>query len=378
MTSAMRAIVAPEPGGVDALKIVQLPRPEPAAGEVLVRVFATALNRADVLQRRGLYPPPSGVTNILGLEFAGEIAALGPGLVRGHGVGDRVFGLLAGGGYAEFVCVPEVMLIEIPDCLSYDAAAAVPEAFMTAQESLVEAGGLGEGQSVLIHAAASGVGTASIQVARLLRARVFATAGKEAKRRLALELGAELAIDYRADNDPSVRSTGAKSTGGFASRALRDMARNVGAAAHAFREGMEGEKRVAVGAFDEVMREATGGIGVDLVLDLVGASHFKRNLRALRTGGRLVIVGLVGGRQVELNLAELLSRRLQIYGTIMRSRPLGEKVAITERFRSRLLAKFANGELRPVLDEVFPFEDVAAAHERMDANANLGKIVLRL
>ena len=325
----MKAVICREPGGVEVLEIADIATPEPAPDEVLVRNFATALNRADLLQRRGLYPPPPGESAILGLEFAGEVAEAGSSAGE-FSVGDRVFGLVGGGAYAEFLVAPKDLLVPIPDHLSYDAAAAIPEAFYTAHETLCELGALQPGQTLLVHAGASGVGCAAIQVARMLGARVIATAGSAEKVRLCEELGAARAVNYREED------------------------------------------------FVDAAREASSGDGVDVILDLVGAANWEGNLKSLRAGGRLLVVGLVSGSRAEVDLGIILKRRLQILGTAMRGRSLADKVSITRRFVSDLLPQFEGGTLRPVLDRVFTLDEVRAAHERMEANLNLGKIVLRL
>ena len=306
-----------------------MPDLAPGPNDLLVRNFATALNRADTLQRRGLYPPPEGESEILGLEFAGEVASVGKD-VREFRRGDRVFGLIGGGGYADQVVVDRRMAVPIPDNLSYDAAAAVPEVFYTAQENLFTLGGLRRGQRVLIHAGASGVGTASIQLARTAGASILTTAGSTEKLECCTSLGAERAINYREED------------------------------------------------FEEVVREETDGEGVDVILDLVGAKYWERNLRCLRPGGRLLVVGLVGGVEVAADLSHILRRRIQVIGSAMRGRSFDDKVAITRRFCDDVLPLLEKGELRPVLDRVYALEEVREAHERMEQNLNTGKIVLRL
>lgn len=323
----MKAVTCRGVGGLEVLEITDLPEPVPRADELLVRNFATALNRADLLQRRGLYPPPPGESEILGLEFAGEVAAFGAE-VEGFSVGDRVFGLIAGGGYAEFVTVQHKLAVRIPDQLSYDAAAAVPEAFYTAGDVLFSLGELKSGETVVVHAAASGVGTAAVQLACTAGARVVATAGTPQKLELCKQLGADVVVNYREQD------------------------------------------------FAGVTQQACGG--ADVVLDLVGASHFEQNMRVLREGGRLLVIGLVSGGEVELNLAAVLKRRLRIVGSTMRNRTLGEKIEVTSRFLDRDLPRFVSGELKPLIDRVFPLEEVRAAHQRMEQNENAGKIVLRM
>ncbi len=325
----MKAVTFREFGEVEQLEVTDVPAPTPARGEVLVRNFATALNRADLLQRRGLYPPPPGESEILGLEFAGEIAALGDG-VSGYVVGDRVFGLAAGGGYAEFIAVPASMAVPIPENLSYDAAAAIPEAFYTAHEALRVIGRLTHDETVLVHAGASGVGSAAIQLVRLFGSRAIATAGGAAKAEFCRGLGADPAIDYTQDD------------------------------------------------FVAVVERTTATAGVDVVLDLVGAKYFEGNLRCLAPRGRLLVLGLVGGSKVALDLSVILRRRLQIMGMVLRSRSRDEKVEVTNRFVNELLPHFESAALRPLIDSVYPIEEVREAHRRMEANQNLGKIVLRL
>ena len=325
----MRVVKVRKPGGVEELELAEVPDPEPTPGQLLVRVFATALNRADLLQRQGLYPPPEGASEILGLEWAGEIACVGRG-VQGFEVGDRVFGLCAGGGYAELIAIDHRLAVPIPDVLSFDAAAAIPEAFYTAQETLFGLGELSSGESVLVHAGASGVGSAAIQLARMRGARVIATAGAEEKLVRCRELGAELAIGYR-DSD-----------------------------------------------FVEAVEAHLGRESVDVILDLVGAQYWERNLSLLTIGGRLLVVGLLGGAKIEVNLGKILLRRLRILGMAMRGRPLEEKIEVTRRFEREILPRLETGDLVPVIDSVFPFEEVRDAHERMEANRNVGKIILRL
>jgi putative PIG3 family NAD(P)H quinone oxidoreductase len=318
-----------EPGGVEVLEIVDVPRPEPAATDLLVRNFATALNRADLLQRRGLYPPPAGDSEVLGLEFAGEVAETGSE-VRGFQRGDRVFGLVGGGGYGEFVTVHHRMAVPVPDNFSYEAAAAVPEAFYTANESLFTLGRLEAKQVALVHAAASGVGTAAVQIAAACGATVIATAGTAEKVEQATLLGATRAVNYREED------------------------------------------------FVEVVQSQTNGKGVHIILDLVGAKYWERNLACLRQEGRLLLVGFVGGARVNADLSQILFKRIAVIGTALRSRSVADKIAITQRFVDTVLPLLERAEVKPVVDSVFPLEDVRAAHEHMEANRNTGKIVLRL
>ncbi|MCK6532781.1 MAG: NAD(P)H-quinone oxidoreductase [Polyangiaceae bacterium] len=323
----MRAIVIREPGGPEVLSLEEVPEPELGPGQIAVDVKATALNRADLLQRRGVYPPPKGESTLLGLECAGVVAAHGAG-ASGPPVGTRVMALLPGGGYAERVVIPERMALPIPDALSFEQAAAIPEAFLTAQEALFALGRLEAGQTVLIHAAAGGVGSAAVQLAHAHGARVVATAGSRDKLDRVRGLGADTLVDYKAED------------------------------------------------FAETVSQVTAGRGADVVLDFVGAAYFEKHMRCLAIGGRLVVIGVLGGVTAELNLAQLLMRRTQILGLVMRSRPVADKVAISRAFSRNWLPRFAGGALRPVVDSVFPLSDARAAHERMEQNANVGKIVL--
>jgi putative PIG3 family NAD(P)H quinone oxidoreductase len=325
----MRAIVVTEPGDPDKLALRELPDPVPGEGQLLIDVRATALNRADLLQRRGLYPPPQGETDILGLECAGTVAAHGPG-VDAPELGTRVMALLPGGGYAERVVVPARMAMAIPEGLDFSEAAAIPEAFLTAYEALFTLGRLEPGQWVLIHAAAGGVGSAAVQMAHEHGARVIATAGSDAKLARVAELGAEVTVNYRT----------------------RD--------------------------FAQAVKEATQGRGAELVLDFVGGAYWDQHASCLAVAGRVVVIGVLGGASASVNFAQLLMRRHQILGLVMRSRPVTDKIAITRAFERSWLPRFATGRLRPIVDSVLPLADAAKAHERMEANLNVGKIVLEV
>ena len=325
----MRAITFTTPGDPEVLHLSTVPDPVPTAEQLVVRVRATALNRADTLQRRGLYPPPPGESDILGLELAGEVEGIGAA-VTGIAPGDRVCGLVGGGGYAERAVLDARMAIPIPSGWSFVQAAAVPEVFFTAQETLFTLGNLQKGETVLIHAAASGVGTAGIQMARETGARILVTAGSEEKIRRCVELGATAGCNYKE----------------------RD--------------------------FADWIREVTKSQGVDLIQDFVGAGYWNQNLQSLKAGGRLVLVGLMGGAKVEANLQLIMAKRLQIFGSVLRSRPLADKVAITQRFRSRWLPLLASGRIRPMIDRTFPLAQAADAHRYMEENRNFGKIILEV
>ena len=325
----MRAVVVDHPGGPEVLRLGIVADPVPGPDEVLLRVRSTAVNRADLLQRMGLYPPPPGASDILGLEAAGEVAAVGPGTSRWQ-PGDRAMALLAGGGYAELVVVPAGQLMPVPDSLDWDAAAAVPEVFLTAHDNLVTQGALRAGETVLIHGGAGGVGTAAIQVAHAVGARVLVTAGSAERVESCLALGADAGIVH--------------STEDFVSRA----------------------------------RELTDGRGVDLVLDVMGAAYLERNLAALADDGRLVVIGLQGGVRAEIDLNTMLRRRLRLVATTLRSRPVEQKAAIVARAEHALLPLLATGAIRPVVGRVLPLGDVAEAHRLVEAGGVVGKVVLRV
>jgi putative PIG3 family NAD(P)H quinone oxidoreductase len=320
----MKAILITQPGDPDVLQYGDAPAPQPDADELLVRVHATAVNRADVLQRRGAYPPPPGASPILGLELAGEV-------VTPSGkwqTGDRVMAVVTGGGYAELATVPIGMAMPIPEGMSFEYAAAIPEVFLTAYLNLFTLGKLGAGETVLIHAGASGVGTAAIQLARAAGARVFVTVGSDEKAARCRELGAEVAINYRNE------------------------------------------------AFATRVKEATNGRGVDLVLDFIGAPYWQPNLASLAIGGRLMLIGFLGDSRGQLDIGPILAKSLTIAGTTLRRTSLPQKIALTQGFVAFGLPRFARGELQPIIDSTYPLERAADAHRAMESNSNIGKIVL--
>ena len=325
----MKAVTQNGAGGPEVLRVSQVERPEPGAEQVLVRVRASALNRADTLQRKGMYPPPEGESEYLGLELAGEVEALGPG-VEGFSQGDRVFGLVGGGGYAEYALIDHQMAMPMPEGWSFTDAAAVPEVFFTANETVFVLGALQPGETVLIHAGGSGVGTAAIQMAHHMGAKVYFTAGSQEKIERAMALGADGGINYKTHD------------------------------------------------FGEEIQRLTDGAGVDVVEDFLGASYLSRNLSVLRPGGRLVLVALMGGAKCEIDLSRVLRSRLQVFGSVMRSRSLADKREITARFRERWLPPLIEGKIKPIIDSVYPLEEVVAAHEAMEANRNFGKIILSM
>ena len=326
----MKAVLIREPGGVENLHIAEHPDPRVKEDELLVRVKATALNRADLLQRRGKHPPPKGVTNILGLEMAGEVVDIGAA-GKGWAPGDRVCALLPGGGYAERVSIPEGLAMRIPENLSFEEAAAIPEVFLTAYQNLFNVARLAPGEMVLLHAGGSGVGTAAVQLIREAGATSLVTAGSKGKIDLCLALGARAGWNYKE------------------------------------------------GAFAPWVAEWTGGRGVDIILDFVGAAYFEQNLQSMAADGRMVVIGTLGGAEVEkFSLRALMSKRLQISGAGLRSMDTERKIRLTRQFAVFALPRFADGRLVPVVDTIFDWREVAKAHERMESNANVGKIVLRV
>ena len=324
----MKAVVCHGTGGTEVLQLADVAEPQPGAREVLLEVRATALNRADLLQRRGLYPPPPGTTDILGLECSGVVLQNGPGAGR-FAVGTRVMALLPGGGYAERVAVHEDILLPVPERLSFEQAAAVPEAFLTASEALLVEAELQPGQRVLVTAAASGVGSAAVQIA---------------KQRGGLVLGSA-----SAGKLPSVSALGADVT-------------------------LDRERT----DFVDAVRAATGGRGVDAILDFVGGSALARHQACLAERGRLILIGLLGGAAAPLELGRILMKRQRICGLVMRSRSVAEKIELTARFQRELWPALDSGTLSPVVHQTFPLAEVAAAHALMEQNLNGGKIVLRV
>jgi len=324
----MRAVIAPDPGGPEALRLVDRPDPEPGAGQVVVAVHATAVNRADILQRRGHYSPPPGASDVLGLELAGEVAKVGEA-VEDWSVGDRVMAVVAGGGYADAAVVAASTLLRVPTALGLVEAAAVPEVLTTVWDNVVLRGRLAAGETLLVHGGSSGIGTMAVQVARRLGARVLVTASSASKLAAAAALGADAGIDYTAED------------------------------------------------FVERARDLTDGRGVDVVLDVVGGAYLDRNLRALAVDGRLVVIGLQGGARAELDLGLAMSRRLSVAASVLRARSVQEKAALAAVVARDALPGFTDASLRPVVDRVVPLERVADAHRVMEAGEHVGKIVLR-
>lgn len=325
----MRAVIASGPGGPDVLSVAELPDPEPGPGEVAIAVAATAVNRADLLQRMGFYPPPPGAPDVLGLECSGTVAALGPG-VEGWAVGDEVCALLAGGGYASRVVVPAGQVMPVPAGLDLVTAAAVPEVACTVWSNVFMVAGLQPRENLLVHGGAGGIGTFAIQLASQLGARVFTTGGTPEKLAVCAALGADVTINYREDD------------------------------------------------FVEVVRERTEGHGADVVLDNMGAKYLARNVDVLATEGRLVIIGMQGGTKAELDIATLLRKRGAVIATTLRTRPTAEKAAICAAVVEHVWPLLAEGLVRPVVHGTMPLEQIRAAHELMESGDHTGKIVLTL
>lgn len=322
----MKAIIADERGN---LKIGTVEKPAIAPDELLIRVKATALNRADLLQKRGHYPPPPGASPILGLEMCGVVERIGS-KASGWKTGDRVCALLPGGGYAQYAAIPAGMAMPVPENLSFEEGAAIPEVFLTAYLNMFDLGKLQRGQTVLIHAGASGVGTAAIQLAREAGANIIATAGSKEKLALCRSLGADTVIDYK------------------------------------------------IGPFISEVKKAAPD-GVNLILDFVGAPYWEQNIDALSLDGRLVLIGTMGGSKVkEVNLLKILFKRIQVIGTALRSQPIEKKIALTQSFASFAMQKFSVGRLKPIIDSIWDWKDVNTAHDRMEKNKNAGKIVLKV
>ncbi|MFF3428699.1 NAD(P)H-quinone oxidoreductase [Streptomyces sp. NPDC002602] len=323
----MHAITIEQPGGPEALVWADVPDPVAGEGEVLVEVAASAVNRADVLQRQGFYDPPPGASRYPGLECSGRITAIGPG-VSGWSVGDEVCALLAGGGYAERVAVPAGQLLPVPDGLDPVTAAALPEVVTTVWSNVFMVAGLRPGETLLVHGGSSGIGTMAIQLGKAVGARVAVTAGGEEKLARCAELGADILIDYREQD------------------------------------------------FVEEVRAATDGAGADVILDIMGAKYLSRNLDALAVNGRLAIIGLQGGVKAELNLGALLAKRAAITATSLRARPLEEKAAIVAAVREHVWPLMTAGLVRPVVHARYPMRDAAEAHRVLESSAHVGKLLL--
>jgi len=323
----MTAIEIREPGPPEMLTSVRRALPIPDADEVLIKVSAAGVNRPDCLQRRGLYPPPPGASDLPGLEIAGVVVATGNN-VASLGTGDKVCALLSGGGYAEFCTAPAPQCLPIPAGLNWVQAAALPETFFTVWTNVFERGRLARGECILIHGGASGIGTTAIQLAKLFGARVFATAGNDEKCRLCETLGAELAVNYNEEN------------------------------------------------FHEAIKMATDGRGVDIILDIVGGTHFDNNIKLLNPDGRLVIIGLLGGSKATINLGRILTGRLTVTGSTLRNRSVETKARIADALRQQVWPELAAGRIAPVIQATFPLAEATRAHELIEGNQAMGKLVL--
>lgn len=325
----MQAVVVRAPGSVDNMTLDAVERPEPDENEILVKVNAAGINRADTLQRMGKYPPPKGASSIMGLEIAGTVEKKGSKVTKWE-TGDNVFGLIPGGGYAEYAVIHENMAMHIPDSMNMIEAAAIPEVFLTTFQSLQWLGKVQQGEKVLIHAGASGVGTAAIQMAKVMGAKVFVTASKP-KHQACLELGASEAIDYKE------------------------------------------------GPFDPKLLDLTNGEGVDVIIDFIAGPYFNQNINCLKPDGRLILLATLGGGKVEeCDLQKVLFKRLTVMGSTLRSRKRDYQIQLTQDFTKFAMDKFTDGSMKPIIDQVFTWDKVDEAHRYMEGNKNIGKIVLKI
>jgi putative PIG3 family NAD(P)H quinone oxidoreductase len=325
----MYAILYSSAGAPDVLQWREVPTPQVVAGEVLIKVFAAGINRADILQRQGQYPPPPGASDILGLEVAGEIAAVGDGVARWK-IGDKVCALLAGGGYAEFVAVPAGQCLLIPDGISMREAAALPEAVATVWANLFEAGALKAGEVVLVHGGSSGIGTTAIQLAKLAGAKIFVSVGREEKAEACRALGADLVINYASED------------------------------------------------FVAAVLKATGNKGVDVVLDMVGGDYINRNLTALASFGRHVSIATQAGRVAGVDFRLIMQKRLVITGSTLRARPIEEKARLIAEIEKKAWVWVAERRLKPLIRHFYPIKSVVEAHKMMESGKQIGKMVLEV
>jgi NADPH2:quinone reductase len=325
----MQCIEISEPGAPAVLKAAQREAPVARAGELLISVFAAGVNRPDVMQRLGLYPAPPGASDLPGLEVAGEVAAVGAG-VTGWQVGDRVCALTNGGGYAEQAVAPAGQCLPVPAGMDFVAAAGLPETFFTVWTNVFMRGGLQAGESLLVHGGSSGIGTSAIQMARAMGATVYATAGSAEKCAACVELGADLAVNYRNDD------------------------------------------------FETVLQERTGGAGVDVILDMVGGDYINRNIRLAATDGRIVNIAFQGGFEAAVNFVPVLLKRLTLTASTLRPQSAEAKAAIAAQLLEHIWPRLESGDISPVIAATFPLQDAAAAHELMESSAHIGKIILTL
>ncbi len=329
LPARMKAVEIAAPGGPEVLRLGERAVPAPAQGEVLIKVAAAGVNRPDVEQRKGAYPPPLGASDILGLEIAGTVAVLGPG-ADGLRVGDEVCALVTGGGYAEYCTAPVPQCLPVPEGLGMVEAAALPETFFTVWQNVFDRARLKAGETILIHGGSSGIGTTAIQMAKAMGARVLATAGSDEKCAACRTLGADRAINYNTED------------------------------------------------FVEAVAAETKKKGADVILDMVGGKYFERNVAALAIEGRLAVIALLGGRDAKLDLGLLLRKRLTVVGSVLRARPVSEKGAVADALRRQVWPLLAAGKIKPVIDSTFALADAAKAHARLETSAHVGKIVLRV
>lgn len=325
----MKTIRVMEPGEAEVLEMADAVIPEPAAGQVLVKVAAAGLNRADILQRKGLYPPPPGSSDILGMEVAGEIVEVTENC-GGLKPGDSVCALLTGGGYAQYAVADAPLCLPVPDGLDEIQAASLPEAMFTVWSNLMDIAGLKAGETVLIHGGSSGIGSAAIQFARAMKSRVFTTAGSDKKCEYCRSLGADVAINYQSQD------------------------------------------------FVDIGLTETGSTGIDVILDMVGGNYLQRNIKLAATGGRIVMIAAIGGNRAELQILPIIQKRLMLTGSTLRSRELGFKTKIAGNLVTRVWPLFENRTIRPTVDQVFPLDQVSQAHQLMESNQHCGKIILKM
>jgi NADPH2:quinone reductase len=324
----MKAVVITQPGAPEVLQLTEKPQPVPLSHEVLIKVAAAGINRPDVFQRKGNYPPPPGAPqDIPGLEIAGTIEAIGDNVTQWK-PGDRVCALVIGGGYAEYCTAPEGSCLRVPDNLTLTEAASLPETFFTVWSNVFDRGHLKPGESLLVHGGSSGIGVTAIQMAKALGSTVYVTAGSEAKCRFCEQLGADKAINYKQEN------------------------------------------------FAEVITQLTEGKGVDVILDMIGGDYTPLNLQALANEGRLVMINSMNGKDVQVDLSIVMRKRLNITGSMLRSRDVAFKAAIAQQLKEHVWPLLANGSIKPVIHQVFPATEAAQAHELMESSEHIGKIVL--
>ncbi|QIE45984.1 NAD(P)H-quinone oxidoreductase [Pseudohalocynthiibacter aestuariivivens] len=329
MNDTMQAVTARAAGGPEVLDVVQLSRPLPSDGEILVRVHAAGVNRPDVMQREGNYPPPPGATDILGLELAGVVEAVGTGVTR-FVKGARVMALVPSGAYAEWAVVHETNALPVPDGVSMVEAGAIPETFFTVWSNVFQRAGLKSGEAILIHGGTSGIGTTAIQLAKALGSRVLVTAGSDEKCAAAKQMGADIAINYKTSD------------------------------------------------FVEEAKKATAGIGPEVILDMVGGDYMQRNIEAVAIDGRIAQIAFQKPSHADLNMLQLLTKRLTWTGSTLRARPVAMKAKLADALEANVLPFLASGQVRPVIDSTYPLSDVRKAHARMDGGQHVGKIVLTM